>query len=83
VARHRLERVEVDELDVHGPKKYLIVTIMTIDFPDDPSRAIMRSVDMNPYFAEMVARERLDCARVVAARRRLLRGPAAPGLAPA
>jgi hypothetical protein len=76
--------VEVSELDAHGAKKYLIVTIMTIDFPDGTASGIMRVVDMNPYFAEMLARERLAHARAVAARRRLLRGRrAAPGAAPA
>jgi hypothetical protein len=69
------------ELDVHGVKKYLIVTIMTIDFPDEQRRGIMRPVDMNPHFAEMLARERLERARADAARRRLLRGPRAAACA--
>jgi hypothetical protein len=64
-------------------KKYLIVTIMTIDFPDGALQGIMRAVDMNPDFAEALARERLEHARAVAARRRLLRGlRAATGVTP-
>jgi hypothetical protein len=44
----------------------------------------MRLVDMNPYVAETLAHERLEQARAVAARRRLLRGPrAALGVTPA
>ena len=44
----------------------------------------MPLVDMNPYVAEMVARERLEHARAVVASRRLLRGPrAAPRVTPA
>jgi hypothetical protein len=67
-----------------GLKKYLIVTIMTIDFPDGAVGGIMRLVDMNPYVAETLAHERLEQARAVAARRRLLRGPrAALGVTPA
>jgi hypothetical protein len=67
-----------------GLKKYLIVTIMTIDFPDGALGGSMRFMDMNPYFAEALAHERLEHARAVAARRRLLRGPrAAPGVTPA
>jgi len=74
--------VEVRELHVHEVKKYLIVTIMTIDFTDDRIYRIIRPVDMNHYVVEIIARERLDCARAHAARRRLLRGPQA-ALAPA
>src|SRR5262245_25315485 len=62
-------------------QKYLIVMIMTIDFADARVRAIIAGVDMNHYVVELMARERLDCARAHTARRRLLRGrEAAPGL---
>jgi hypothetical protein len=67
----------VYELHVHEAKKYLIVTIMTIDFTDGRIRANIRRVDMNHFVVETIARERLDCARAYAARRRLLRGPRA------
>jgi hypothetical protein len=69
--------VEVRQLHVHEGKKYLIVTIMTIDFTDASIRAIIRPVDMNHFAAEIIARERLDQARAHTARRRLLRGPRA------
>jgi hypothetical protein len=47
VARDRGERLQVRELDVHagGPKKYLIVTIKTIDFADSTGCRIMRPMD--------------------------------------
>jgi hypothetical protein len=77
VARHRLERVEVRQLHGHDGKKYLIVTIMTIDFTDDRTCRMLRDVDMNHFVVETIARERLDSARAHAARRRLLRGPRA------
>jgi hypothetical protein len=45
---------------------------------------IMRVMDMSPYFVEALARDRLEHARAVAARRRLLRGArAASGVIPA
>jgi hypothetical protein len=69
--------VQVRQLHGHEAKKYLIVTIMTIDFTDARVRAIIRPVDMNHFLAETIARERLDRARAHAARRRLLRGPRA------
>jgi hypothetical protein len=34
-------------------------------------------VDLNPDLVEMLARDRLDCATALAARRRLLRGAGA------
>jgi hypothetical protein len=69
--------VEVRELHVHEGKKYLIVTIMTIDFTDDRTYRMLRNVDMNHFIVETIARERLDSARAHAARRRLLRRPRA------
>jgi hypothetical protein len=69
------------ELDVHveGPKKYLIVTIKTIDFADSESRGIMRRMDTSYYLLEVLAKDRLDRARLDAGRRRLLRlAPALP-----
>src|SRR5262245_6633257 len=77
VARHRLQCVEMRQLHVHEGKKYLIVTIMTIDFTDARIYAIMRAMDMNHFVAEMIARERLEQARALTVRRRLLRGPRA------
>jgi len=65
----------VRELDVHVEdlKKYLIVTIKTIDFPDTRNRFIMRGMDVNFYGLEVLAKDRLDRARLDAGRRRLLR----------
>jgi hypothetical protein len=75
VARDGRERLQVRELDVHVEdlKKYLIVTIKTIDFPDTRNRFIMRGMDVNFYGLEVLAKDRLDRARLDAGRRRLLR----------
>jgi hypothetical protein len=77
VARDCGERLEMRELDVHvgDPKKYLIVTIRTIDFADSESRGIMRRMDTSYYLLEVLAQDRLDRARLDAGRRRLLRRP--------
>src|SRR5205807_1156669 len=50
VARDRGERLQVRELDVHDgeTKKYLIVTIKTIDFPDSGLWRIMRAWNRAP-----------------------------------
>jgi len=50
VARYRGERLQVRELDVHDgeTKKYLIVTIKTIDFPDSGLWRIMRAWNRAP-----------------------------------
>jgi len=65
----------VRELEIHGDyKKYLIVTIITIDFPDDPLRAMMRAMDINIYSLETMARDRIAEARAYASRRQLVRG---------
>jgi hypothetical protein len=69
--------VQVRQLHGHEAKKYLIVTIMTIDFTDDRACRMLGAVDMNHFVVEIIARERLDRARAYAARRRLLRGPRA------
>ncbi|PYN01253.1 MAG: hypothetical protein DME07_14430 [Candidatus Rokuibacteriota bacterium] len=62
------------ELEGHGDaKKYLIVTIITIDFSDDPTRGMMRAMDINPYALETMARDPIAQARADAARHRLLR----------
>jgi hypothetical protein len=64
----------MDELDGHGDsKKYLIVTIITIDFADDRTRGIMRAMDINSYALETMARDRLAEARADAARHQLFR----------
>ena len=81
VTRHRGEGLQVRELDVHvgEVKKYLIVTIKTIDFTDRTSRGMMRRMDTNCYALEVLAKDRLDRARLDAGRRRLLRlAPALP-----
>src|SRR5262249_49977683 len=64
VARHRGEGHEVRELDVHVEevKKYLIVTIKTIDFPDSTIRGMMSRMDTSYYALEMLAQDRLDRA---------------------
>jgi hypothetical protein len=51
-------------------KKYLIVTIMTIDFPDDPIRGMMRAMDINSYALETIQllRSWLRCRGCVAGR---------------
>ena len=50
MARYRGERLQVRELDVHDgeTKKYLIVTIKTIDFPDSGLWRIMRAWNRAP-----------------------------------
>ena len=65
------------ELDVHVGelKKYLIVMIKTIDFPDNRASGIMRRMDTTFYALEMLAKDRLDRARLDAERRRPLRRP--------
>jgi hypothetical protein len=64
----------VGQLDGHGDsKKYLIVTIITIDFPDDPTRSMMRAMDINSYALETMARDRIAEARADASRRQMLR----------
>jgi hypothetical protein len=65
----------VRELDVHvgDVKKYLIVTIKTIDFTDSRRRGIMPGMDTSYYLLEVLAKDRLDRARLDAGRRRLLR----------
>jgi hypothetical protein len=77
VTRDRGERLQMRELDVHVEevKKYLIVTIKTIDFPDRLIRGIMLRMDTTFYALEMLAKDRLDRARLDAGRRRLLRRP--------
>ena len=63
------------QLDVHewDVKNYLIVTIKTIDFTDSRFRSIMRVMEQSYYLLEVLAKDRLDRARVDAGRRRLLR----------
>jgi len=63
------------ELDVHVGKlkKYLIVTIKTIDFTDRTTSGMMRGMDTSYYALEVLAKDRLDRARLDAGRRRLLR----------
>jgi hypothetical protein len=75
VARDGGERLQVRELDVHvgGLKKYLIVMIKTIDFTDTQNRGIMPRMDSSFYVLEVLAKDRLDRARLDAGRRRLLR----------
>jgi hypothetical protein len=67
--------LQVRELDRHvgGAKKYLIVTIKTIDFTDSASRRIMPGMETSYYLLEVLAKDRLDRARLAAGRRRLLR----------
>src|SRR5215467_8239228 len=50
------------ELDVHVGelKKYLIVTIKTIDFPDRTRPGMMRGMDTSYYALEVLAKDRLD-----------------------
>jgi hypothetical protein len=69
------ERLQVRELDVHvvGLKKYLIVMIKTIDFTDIRNPGIMPCMDTSFYVLEVLAKDRLDRARLDAGRRRLLR----------
>jgi len=72
------------ELDVHAEevKKYLIVTIKTIDFTDRSIRGMMRRMDTSYYALEVLAKDRLERARLDAGRRRLLRlAPALPASA--
>jgi hypothetical protein len=75
VARDGGERLQVRELDVHfgGIKKYLIVMIKTIDFTDTQNLGIMPRMDSSFYVLEVLAKDRLDRARLDAGRRRLLR----------
>jgi len=82
VARDRRERLEVRKLDVHAgeTKKYLMVTIRTIDFTDSAGRGIMRRMDTSHYLLEVLAKDRLDRARLDAGRRRLLRLAQAPSV---
>lgn len=74
------ERLEVGELEVHGIKKYLMKTIITIDFSDTCPGAIMTTMDINLYALEIVARDRLDRARARAAAHRLLTSDGARAL---
>jgi hypothetical protein len=75
VARDGRECLQVCQLDVHegDVKNYLIVTIKTIDFTDSRFRSIMRAMEQSDYLLEVLAKDRLDRARVDAGRRRLLR----------
>ena len=75
MARDGGECLQVRELDVHvgDLKKYLIVMIKTIDFPDRFRRGIMHRMDTSFYILEVLAKDRLDRARLDAGRRRLLR----------
>ena len=47
---------------------------MTIDFPDDPTRAMMRAMDINSYALETMMRDRLAEARAAASRHQMIRG---------
>jgi len=72
----------VRQLDVHVEeiKKYLIIMIKTIDFTDRTNRGMMRAMDTSYYALELLAKDRLDRARLDAGRRRLLRlAQALPG----
>ena len=80
MARDGGERLQVRELDVHvgGLKKYLIVMIKTIDFTDTRNRGMMPRMDSSFYVLEVLAKDRLDRARLDAGRRRLLRRAEVP-----
>jgi hypothetical protein len=75
VTRDGGERLQVRELDVHvgGLKKYLIIMIKTIDFTDMRRRGMMPRMDSSFYVLDVLAKDRLDRARLDAGRRRLLR----------
>ncbi|MBI4172873.1 MAG: hypothetical protein HY511_08920 [Actinobacteria bacterium] len=60
------------ELEGHDLKKYLMIIIKTIDFPDEPADAIMQDMDINTYALEILVEDRLARARSEAAVQALL-----------